>query len=223
MSWAICCCRSSIYTQMGAEEGRFDFETVATAIADKMIERHPHVFGDRRGRRQRRAQDRMGGPQGGRARVQEPRRQRPCRRPGRLPGTDPRAQAAEAGGPGRLRLGCRRADPGQDRGGDRRAARRGRRGRSPGRARARAGRPPVHGRQPRPPPRHRPGDGAAGDQRQVRAAVQMDGDGSSSGSTAQRTHPRRARGPVGGGEASDRRRVGGRLGFGGSKARSFSS
>jgi len=34
------------YTQMGAEEGRFDFETVARAIAHKMIERHPHVFGD---------------------------------------------------------------------------------------------------------------------------------------------------------------------------------
>jgi nucleoside triphosphate diphosphatase len=33
------------YTQIGAEEGRFDFEQVAHAIADKMIERHPHVFG----------------------------------------------------------------------------------------------------------------------------------------------------------------------------------
>ncbi|MFO1075519.1 MAG: nucleoside triphosphate pyrophosphohydrolase [Geminicoccaceae bacterium] len=34
------------YTQMGAEQGRFDFDAVANAIADKMIERHPHVFGD---------------------------------------------------------------------------------------------------------------------------------------------------------------------------------
>ena len=34
------------YTQMGAEQGRFDFDTVANAIADKMIGRHPHVFGD---------------------------------------------------------------------------------------------------------------------------------------------------------------------------------
>ncbi|MGD9511355.1 MAG: nucleoside triphosphate pyrophosphohydrolase [Geminicoccaceae bacterium] len=33
------------YTQMGAEAGRFDFHTVAHAIADKMVERHPHVFG----------------------------------------------------------------------------------------------------------------------------------------------------------------------------------
>lgn len=37
------------YTQMGEEEGRFDFEAVAHAIADKMIARHPHVFGDEPG------------------------------------------------------------------------------------------------------------------------------------------------------------------------------
>ncbi|RDC75388.1 nucleoside triphosphate pyrophosphohydrolase [Rhodovulum sp. 12E13] len=34
------------FTQMGAEEGRFDFDSVAGAIADKMVARHPHVFGD---------------------------------------------------------------------------------------------------------------------------------------------------------------------------------
>lgn len=34
------------FTQMGAEEGRFDFDAVAEAIADKMVARHPHVFGD---------------------------------------------------------------------------------------------------------------------------------------------------------------------------------
>src|SRR4051794_27895404 len=33
------------YTQMGEEAGRFGFDEVAHAIADKMIERHPHVFG----------------------------------------------------------------------------------------------------------------------------------------------------------------------------------
>jgi MazG family protein len=33
------------YTQMGAEAGRFDFDAVAHGIADKMIGRHPHVFG----------------------------------------------------------------------------------------------------------------------------------------------------------------------------------
>ena len=37
------------HSQMAAErqdEGSFTFETVAAAIADKMIRRHPHVFGD---------------------------------------------------------------------------------------------------------------------------------------------------------------------------------
>lgn len=33
------------YTQMGAESGLFDFASVTRAIADKMISRHPHVFG----------------------------------------------------------------------------------------------------------------------------------------------------------------------------------
>jgi ATP diphosphatase len=34
------------YTQMGFEDGHFTFETVVKNIADKMIHRHPHVFGD---------------------------------------------------------------------------------------------------------------------------------------------------------------------------------
>ena len=34
------------YTQMGSEDGKFTFETVTKKIADKMIHRHPHVFGD---------------------------------------------------------------------------------------------------------------------------------------------------------------------------------
>lgn len=32
-------------TQIGAERGLFDFHTVANAIAQKMLDRHPHVFG----------------------------------------------------------------------------------------------------------------------------------------------------------------------------------
>jgi len=32
--------------QMGSEAGHFDFETVAGIIADKLVRRHPHVFGD---------------------------------------------------------------------------------------------------------------------------------------------------------------------------------
>lgn len=34
------------HTQMGTEAGHFDFAEVANAISDKMIARHPHVFGD---------------------------------------------------------------------------------------------------------------------------------------------------------------------------------
>lgn len=33
------------YTQMAEEIGAFDFDEVTTAVADKMIRRHPHVFG----------------------------------------------------------------------------------------------------------------------------------------------------------------------------------
>ena len=34
------------HTQMGEEAGHFTFETVVKAISDKMVARHPHVFGD---------------------------------------------------------------------------------------------------------------------------------------------------------------------------------
>lgn len=34
------------YTQMGFEDGYFTFDSVVKNIADKMIHRHPHVFGD---------------------------------------------------------------------------------------------------------------------------------------------------------------------------------
>ena len=33
------------YAQMAREEGHFDFDDIARAISDKMISRHPHVFG----------------------------------------------------------------------------------------------------------------------------------------------------------------------------------
>lgn len=32
------------YAQLGAEQQRFDFAGIATAIADKLVRRHPHVF-----------------------------------------------------------------------------------------------------------------------------------------------------------------------------------
>jgi ATP diphosphatase len=36
------------HAQMASEDGAFDFEAVAQGIADKMISRHPHVFGDQK-------------------------------------------------------------------------------------------------------------------------------------------------------------------------------
>jgi nucleoside triphosphate diphosphatase len=35
------------HAQIAQEAGQFDFDGVATALSDKMIARHPHVFGDR--------------------------------------------------------------------------------------------------------------------------------------------------------------------------------
>ncbi len=35
-----------MHSQMAAEEGRFDFDEVATLIANKLVRRHPHVFGE---------------------------------------------------------------------------------------------------------------------------------------------------------------------------------
>src|SRR5437667_7746288 len=34
------------HAQMAREAGSFDFESIAAGIAEKMIRRHPHVFGD---------------------------------------------------------------------------------------------------------------------------------------------------------------------------------
>lgn len=38
--------QSVFYAQMGKERGLFDFDAIAGHIADKMIRRHPHVFGE---------------------------------------------------------------------------------------------------------------------------------------------------------------------------------
>ena len=45
------------HSRMAEEAGLFDFEAVAAGIADKMLRRHPHVFGD--------AGERAAGPQEG--------------------------------------------------------------------------------------------------------------------------------------------------------------
>jgi MazG family protein len=35
-----------LHSQMASEEGRFDMDDVANVIADKLVHRHPHVFGE---------------------------------------------------------------------------------------------------------------------------------------------------------------------------------
>jgi MazG family protein len=34
------------HAQLGAEDGRFDFDAVARGISEKLVRRHPHVFGE---------------------------------------------------------------------------------------------------------------------------------------------------------------------------------
>lgn len=38
--------QSVYHAEIGRERGLFDFQSIADAISDKMIDRHPHVFGD---------------------------------------------------------------------------------------------------------------------------------------------------------------------------------
>ena len=45
-NWAICCSRSSITRAWPRRPAGSAFADVARAISDKMIRRHPHVFGD---------------------------------------------------------------------------------------------------------------------------------------------------------------------------------
>jgi MazG family protein len=37
-----------MHAQIAGEEGRFDLEAVAAEVADKLVRRHPHVFGERK-------------------------------------------------------------------------------------------------------------------------------------------------------------------------------
>ena len=42
----IFCCRVVFHAQIEEEAGSFDLEDVAREISEKLIRRHPHVFGD---------------------------------------------------------------------------------------------------------------------------------------------------------------------------------
>ena len=87
------------HAQMGAERQWFDFASVADAIADKLTERHPHVFARRAHRIRGRTESRVGRTQGARtrgARRQAPERTRRCA-----------AGAAGAGARRKARQTCR--------------------------------------------------------------------------------------------------------------------
>ncbi len=36
------------FTQIGSEDGHFSFESVVKNVSDKMVRRHPHVFGEKK-------------------------------------------------------------------------------------------------------------------------------------------------------------------------------
>ena len=55
------------HSQMASETGAFGFAEVAAAIADKMVDRHPHVFGDAKIDTAEAQTVVLGGAQGGRA------------------------------------------------------------------------------------------------------------------------------------------------------------
>ena len=56
------------HAQLGQEAAWFDFASIADAIANKLTERHPHVFADAAHRLHRRTEPRLGRTQGARTR-----------------------------------------------------------------------------------------------------------------------------------------------------------
>ena len=167
------------HARMAEEQGAFDFGGVVQAITEKMIRRHPHVFGDDRAR--------GAGMAKGMWDAIKARRRRRSAQPG-----SPRAETPEdhgsgyldgvpvahpaltralklagEGGKGRLRLEGRQADPRQDRGGNRRAqggdGAAARTAAYRGRVRRRA----VRAGQFRPAPEDRSGEGVARHQREI--------------------------------------------------------
>ena len=110
------------HARMAEERGWFAFADVAAAITDKMIRRHPHVFG---------AEETRTADQQVAAWEVQKEAERAARAetgtlagiPTGLPGADPCRQADATRRPGRLRLARRRRGARQARGGGRRAAR----------------------------------------------------------------------------------------------------
>ena len=96
------------YAQMARERGAFDFDAVAEAITDKMIRRHPHVFGKASiatAEAQTRAwEDHKATERRARAEAEGRAPSNSRRRDGRPARLEPSFEAAEPGGAGRFRL-----------------------------------------------------------------------------------------------------------------------
>ena len=122
------------HAQMAEETGEFAFGDVVQAITEKMIRRHPHVFGDEKARSAGMAK---GMWEKIKAEEKALKRQARIERghdpedhgkgfldgvPVALPGPHSRAETSGKGGARRLRLDRGRTDPRQDRGGNRRIA-----------------------------------------------------------------------------------------------------
>ena len=100
-SWATCCSRRSSWRSCASEDGAGDLAEVAAGITEKLIRRHPHVFGEREAETAgavRRNWEQIKRDQEGRAGIFHD-------VPGVLPGAAVRPQGAAAGVGGRLRLG----------------------------------------------------------------------------------------------------------------------
>ena len=63
-NWAISCCRWCFTPAWREEQGAFDFGDVVRTITEKLIRRHPHVFGDAHGLTPKRGGRPVGAHQG---------------------------------------------------------------------------------------------------------------------------------------------------------------
>ena len=107
-SSATSCSRSSTTPAWPRRPAPSPSPTWSRAIADKMVRRHPHVFGtDSRDKTAEQQTRRLGAHQGRRTLRQPEARQRARRRRRRPPRPHPRRQAAGPRGPRRLRLARR--------------------------------------------------------------------------------------------------------------------
>ena len=94
------------HARMAEEQGAFDFGDVVESITDKLIRRHPHVFGDERSDSPRAVEGLWERIKAEEKAARGRSRRAGCagRRAGRAPCPDPRAQAPSQGQPSRLRL-----------------------------------------------------------------------------------------------------------------------